>query len=303
MFDQEPTVQHCLVDNRFFLLGLDELYRRAIKPHERGELLKCAQVVAQSLDIAPSDVPIEGYYAEDEALSMYFLLMRALQAVDKNRSGKVEQLSQYHRLQEVTRSPVFGVLQSESESILPRARDALAHALQSTRPDWTIERLTDVAYEASYALDDISLSGLAALTKDTVVIASLRETVVLYIDSIPTGVPPPITYEFEWRVDDFLAAQATRFVEAFADLFHDDLPKPEAVNAESYWRAAQSNRILGRCVTLGFDDRVSPVQNYHWAICQALDGRAVVQEFWSAEIWTTVKYREQLGRQGDCLEF
>ena len=32
-----------IVDNRVFLLGLDELYRETMKTHERNELLRCAK--------------------------------------------------------------------------------------------------------------------------------------------------------------------------------------------------------------------------------------------------------------------
>lgn len=38
-----------IVDNRVFLLDLDELYRESMKTHERKELLRCAQESAQAL--------------------------------------------------------------------------------------------------------------------------------------------------------------------------------------------------------------------------------------------------------------
>ena len=42
-----------VVDDRVFLLGLDEMYRNVIKVHERGELLECASRVAQMLQVEP----------------------------------------------------------------------------------------------------------------------------------------------------------------------------------------------------------------------------------------------------------
>lgn len=36
------STERRVVDNRFFSLGLDGLYRDAMKEHERGELLGCA---------------------------------------------------------------------------------------------------------------------------------------------------------------------------------------------------------------------------------------------------------------------
>lgn len=53
--------EHRIVDNRTFLLGLDYLYRNAMKRHECGELLRCARHVAAALRVAPAAVPVEGY--------------------------------------------------------------------------------------------------------------------------------------------------------------------------------------------------------------------------------------------------
>lgn len=49
-----------IVDNRTFLLGLDKLYRDAMKRHERGELLHCARRVAVALQVAPAAGPVAG---------------------------------------------------------------------------------------------------------------------------------------------------------------------------------------------------------------------------------------------------
>jgi hypothetical protein len=70
-----------VVDNRVFLLGLDELFHAAMKKHESGELLACARFVAAALKVPPADVAIEGYYAEQPALTAYFRLKRGLQEV------------------------------------------------------------------------------------------------------------------------------------------------------------------------------------------------------------------------------
>ena len=60
------------VDNRTFLLGLDELYRAAMKRHERGELLECAREVCMELNLPPANVPVEGYYSENKDLAEQF---------------------------------------------------------------------------------------------------------------------------------------------------------------------------------------------------------------------------------------
>lgn len=302
MFEEKPFIEHCVVDNRVFLLGLDELYRAVVKRHERDELLHCSRLVAQILDVAPADVPIEGYYNEDKALTEYFRIVRALQGVPAGQISRVAQLEEYQRLREVTGSRIFGVSNSESEVLLPKSRDALAYALKYTAPDWKIERLVGAAHEAAHDLDDISLGGLAALAKDAVVMAAVRESVVLYLDIIVGAGPVPTSYEFEWQVDDILAERADRFIQVFAELFHEDLPKPEPKSAAEYWFAAGSNRILGRCVHLGLNNAESPIQHYHWAICRGTHDEIAVQEFWSAEIWTTERYREQMASPDGCIE-
>lgn len=95
-----------IVDNRVFLLGLDELYREAMKEHERDELLGCAKETAKVLSVSGAEVPIEGYYTEDEHLSEYFCLMRALQQVSKSRESELGSIDGYKRLKQVTESPI-----------------------------------------------------------------------------------------------------------------------------------------------------------------------------------------------------
>lgn len=76
-----------ILDNRTFLLGLDYLYRNLMKDHERGELLVCARLVAATLRVAPADVAVEGYYAENKQLTEYFRLIRTLQTLDEDLRG------------------------------------------------------------------------------------------------------------------------------------------------------------------------------------------------------------------------
>ncbi len=66
------AIERRVITNRIFLLGLDELYREAMKQNERGELLACARITAKALSLEPADVPVEGYYSEDDELTEYF---------------------------------------------------------------------------------------------------------------------------------------------------------------------------------------------------------------------------------------
>jgi hypothetical protein len=288
-----------IVDNRTFLLGLDKLYRDAIKPHEQGELLKCARQVAAVLHIPPKDVPVEGYYAEDQRLTEYFCLMRALQAVNQTCSPAVASLPEFQRLLAVTSAPLYGKPLNTGR-LLPAGLDALSRALFDTRPDWSLERLTETACHAAGETDDFSLVGLAARIRDPVVLTATRESVVLYAAVMVGSALRPARPKYMWNVDKDLAEQARRFIEAFRALFGDQLPPPEPKQAERYWHASQNNGILGRCVRLGYNDTLSPVRQYHWAICRSNDHSFRVQEFWHPEVWTTERYRAAIGYAGRC---
>lgn len=80
-----------VVDNRVMVLGLDYLYRESMKQVESTKLLECARQVAKRLHIHPSDIPVEGYYAESPELREYFKLMRALQERPEEDEDRVKQ--------------------------------------------------------------------------------------------------------------------------------------------------------------------------------------------------------------------
>ncbi|MFH5803117.1 hypothetical protein [Alienimonas sp. DA493] len=289
------TAETHVVDDRTFLLGLDELYRRAMKPHERGELLDAARETAAALSVAPATGPVEGYYAEDEALTEYFQLVRALQDVSAGREPEVAGLPGYRRLREVTGSPLFGP-STQTGDLLPAGKDPLSRALGKTFPDdWAVETLTAAAYaEAAADEDDCSLVALAALARDAVPLAALRETAVLYA-AVMAGGSPLVEQqpEYIWSVDETICERAARFVATFNTLFDERLPAPVPEHAERYGSAAKPGRLLGRCVRIGLDDRTDPPRQYHWALRLGAGGLEV-HAFWDEELWTTERYRETL---------
>jgi len=134
-----------VVNNRVFLLGLDELYRESMKGHERDELLHFARETANALSIVPANVPIEGYYSEDKQLTMYFRLMRALQQVPKARESELANVGGFWRLKQVTESPIFG-LPCHGRFLLSAGEDALSVVLKHTFPEWTVDNLTRKAH-------------------------------------------------------------------------------------------------------------------------------------------------------------
>jgi hypothetical protein len=282
-----PVVQQ-VVDNRVMLLGLDELYRTALKGHERTELLVCAQRVSTALHQAPAEVPVEGYYSEDAALTMYFRLMRALQLVALERAPEVEAIPEFRRLLAVTSSPIFG--SPVRECLLPRGRDPLSAALHAVdMAQWSIPLLTAEAAKAARATDDFSLVGLAARAEDPVVLAALRESVVLYAEVVLGSALVIPRFEYVWQVDPALAAAAQRFVDAFNGLFGPELPPPTAKYARIFWHAFAGAEVVGRCVRLGQTN--PPVHYYHWAVCRDREDQLAVHEFWHNEIFTTERYR------------
>jgi hypothetical protein len=283
-----------VVDNRTFLLGLDELYRASIKRHERTELLSCARHVAAALGVAAADVPIEGYYAEDPSLAEYFRLVRALQNVGDGSTAVVEALPEFRRLRDVVSSPIYGRPQP-SGKLIPTGRDALSEALRRSFPTWTVSVLVETAALVAREVDDISLVGLAARAGDPVVLAATRESVVLYAAMIAGSARIKREPTYTWNVEDGLCRSATRFVDTFNALFDEALPAPRAEHAELYWNACQRNRIHGRCVRLGYDDRATPYRHYHWGIRLNGGGGFEVHDFWDAKVWTTDAYRKTLG--------
>jgi hypothetical protein len=244
---RRQTVQR-VVDNRAFLLGLDELYRTGMKPHERTELLEAARAVASKLDVHPDRDPVEGYYAEDARLQEYFRLVRALQRVSESERERVATIPQFVRLLEVVSSPLYGTA-AFNGGLLPQGRDPLSHALLSTTK-WSVSELTERAQQFAKERDDCSLAGLACLARDAVAITTLRDSTVLYFQSITLGRPPIVIYS--WGVDPEIATRAERFVTAFNTLFGERLPSPTPDNAALFGAAYDERAsFVGRCVRIG----------------------------------------------------
>lgn len=279
-----------VVDDKVFLLGLDVLYTEAIRRHESTELLTCARSVASALHLPQvgtvGEVAVEGYYTQDAGLAEYFSLVRSFQDVADARVREVEHLPEFQRLLAITSSPLYGV-PIQGGKLLPMGRDPLSMALHRTAPNWHAAQLVSEAQSLAKEGDDFSLVGLAAIHGDPVVLAALRESVVLYAEPGFIGLPQ---VEFAWRVSHALAERGARFVRTFNDLFAENLAAPIASEAATYWHAYCKNRVEGRCVRLGTD---RPRQlHYHWAVKDGADGRHALEEFWDGSVWTTDRYRK-----------
>lgn len=285
---------YLIVDNRTFLLGLDDLYRDRMQPCESNELLQCAREVASTLDVAKADVPVEGYYHESEELTEYFLLMRALQRVDSVHRSKVGHLDSYQRLYNVATSPMFGK-GGGGPVLFPSGQDVLSLAL-SQKTTWTIPTLTQAAYELALDSDDCSLVALAAIARDAVVLTALRETAVLYANMLDglTSSREELEFIYEWNVDPVLEKRANAFIDCFNQLIDNPLPPARAENVKTFWLACDETAVKGRCVRIARNPLEDEKPNYHWAI-DSQNGELTAVEFWDAEIWTTKRFREKIG--------
>lgn len=279
-----------VVDDRVFLRGLDQLYRDAVMLHERGGLLRSVRTVAQALGVTRADVPVEGYYAKDEKLTEYIQLLRALQLESADRRPEVEGMREFRRLWAVTSSPLYGVVSERDTRLLPIARDPLTIVLNLVG-EWSLKRILDLAHREAQDGDDVSLVALACLTHDAVLLTALRESVVLYGESVRfTRDTREQEWHFEWQVNKEIAQRAARFVATFNELFGEELPEPIAENAQDFYEAGVSWNPSGRCICLAQTD-TDPVRYYHWSIISDADGTLHVEEFWDDMEWTTGQYR------------
>jgi hypothetical protein len=282
-----------LIDNYLFLLGLDHLYRETMKQHESGELLECARQVLQALKLRPDTVPVEGYYHVTSELTEYFLSIRSLQKLNQDRLPTIAKLPEFQRLNQVLGSPIFGIA-VPSAHLFPLIKDPLTMALEKTYPDWTVPNLTASAHAIAQNGKDISLVGLGAWVKNEMMLAALRESIVLYAGIMEMAAMHPPKPRYIWQVDKELAERANLFIETFNRLMKENIPRANPQNAQAYWEAGDQKSIIGRCVRLGGDNSVSPTRYYHWAIRRSHGDSLMVHEFWHHEVWTTERYRNAL---------
>lgn len=279
-----------VITDQVLVLGLDGLYREAMKAQESDALLDCARAVARRLRVSPATGPVEGYYTETPELTEYFQTMRALQECRSERRDILEDSRAFHRLEEVTSSPLFGVSCGRGDSLLPRACDPLFFALESAAPEtYSVAGLAESARRFAVDLEDASLVGLAACTGDPVLIAALRETVVLYAADYSWGIDDQPEVAYRWAVSDPVLERVSGFVTEFNALFAEHLPLPRPEGAPFYWDAYEENDPHGRCVRIAVDPR-RPDGNYHWGVYRVPDGSLAVEEFWSDRLWTTSYY-------------
>ena len=281
-----------VVDNRIFLLGLDALYRAAIKPHERGELREAAVCVAQDLGVGPADLPVGGYYAEDRLLTEYYGLVRSLQGVPEERRCDIRHNEAYLRLKTVSESPIFGT-PARCGYVLERGRDPLYCALEAAT-EFDVKALTREAHDIATETNCFSLGGLAALSKDAVVLAALRESTVLYTFPAILRVPENLRrVRYAWTVDSELEERARHFVNTFNHLFGESLPAPYERNARCFWEACDLDSVAGRCTRLAVNDSRKRNRYYYWAVEGSEAEPLAIRDFWAPDIWTTYRYRAE----------
>ena len=261
-----------------------------MREHEEGELLDCARDLVNTYNIDIQEVPIEGYYYETEKLAEYFKIIRTLQNTKIDDPGLSESQS-YQRLYQVYNAPMHGLDKAIEEGVLPKNEEVLYKALNQVRP-WQQESLVEASYEIAVNSEEYSLTALAALTKDVVVLAATRETTVLLNLLAAGGIPEePPQYIFKWEVDTLLEQRAQKFVSDFNRLFNESLPMPCSGNAEAYYSSDNIFKAIGRCVCIGIDPETNLY--YHWAIAEK-NYEVIVNEFWDNELRTTEWYKSKM---------
>ncbi len=282
-----------IVDNRTFLLGLDELYRTAVKRYEQETLLPHARTLTDLLQVIPTKCPIEGYYAETPELTEYFYLVRAMQSLPAISPPDVYAPVSYQVLSAFMRSPIFGPFH-ESDGLLPRSHDSLFLALRETAPNWSLNRVIHTAQQVAHANDDISMVGLAARSGDSVALTALYESTVMREEITHFGFETSPHTPYVWMVDDELVESAQRFIAALNMFIPNALPTAAPEHAATFFKAFLNNDVIGRCVRIGTTTACHN-RHYYWALCAATDydGRVSIDVdiFWSDQLWTTTMYR------------
>jgi hypothetical protein len=284
---QRRTVNR-VVDNRVFILGLAELYRTAITPHEHKELLPAARAVAARLGVAPDPVPLEGHYGHDKKLTEYFRLVRTLQRTGDHEKSRPE-MPEFALLEDVFSSPLFGAAFVKGP-LLPIGMDPIAFVMINN-VERSAQTVMDVATKVARQTDDFSLVGMACLARDPVAIVALRDPVRIPYEGATFGNAPIPTYA--WQVDPEIAERAERFIATFLALFGEELPEPTPENADLYGASFfEQSGYLGRCVRISLTE--STKGHYYWGIFAGDDGKPRIHEFWSHEPWDTQRYRQAM---------
>ncbi|MGP1387735.1 MAG: hypothetical protein ACTS2F_29625 [Thainema sp.] len=286
-------VDICVVTDDIFLLALDDFFRDKMKFIESNELLECARNIASELGIEPKDCPVEGYYHETPELTEYFKLVRRLQDIDSSSKSKViRSKNNLERLSRVCGSKVFGQPDKDRSGLLPRRKDVVAKSLEKLAPDWNLNKVIEEA-KALCSDDDCSLVGMACAFGSPYVVAALRETAALYTAMMLGCAMEELEYTYKWEVSEKLEQLANSFIQVVKQDMGFRIPSASACNAEKYYKRGEKADIVGRCIAIGLNDAVEPVQYYHWGI-RWVDGKYEVEEFWNIDLWTTERYRKSI---------
>lgn len=279
------------INNRNLILALDYLYRENMKFFEVKKLLPAATKLVELLSLSVADVPVEGYYVENEDLTEYFLKVKTLQNCKNGEERRVENEDSYKILSKTLSSEIFGY--GQKSGFFPQRLDSLYYALMDIPVDnWKVLTLTEAAYKFSDKNNDISLVGIAASLRDSVVLTALRESVALYGAVVAGCAMEQPTIRYKWNVDPELENKVNQFIDKFNLLTGSSVKNAKSDNVEYFYEAFEENEIAGRCIFIGFDDRKDPIENYHWAIKYSQTG-FFVDDFWSGEIWTTQRYENE----------
>lgn len=280
--DAKTSGVESLSDARF-VIGLDELFRESMKAFEVNTLLPLARRVHEKVGGGIPDVPIEGYYTESAELREYFCTVRKLQNTEVEKVP-AEASADLARLSRVLSSRAFGRRRGTTVA-LPLLTNPLTEALLRV-PEWTIDSLM-TASKGALLDTDVCLVSVAIETGDPVCVCATRETLALEL-LLAAGTTP----QARWDVSPAVAERAQKFIDTLQADTNIALPAAVAENASSYWAAAQSAEINGRCIAIG-QAEIGSQPYYHWRI-EGFGASAKVVDFWADHIVTTAEIRGRL---------
>lgn len=268
------------INDRQFVLGLDDLFREHMKAFEVSTLLPLARRIDRGVGGPIPDVPVEGYYTESNELREYFTIVRKLQNTE---AGKVpaDALADLSTLSRVLSSRAFGRIQ-QTTAALPLLSNPLNAALLRV-PEWTIDNLMSASI-AALQDSDACLVSVAIQTADPVCVCATRETLALEL-LLAAG----LTSRATWGVSPAVAQRAQKLIETLRADTGIVLPQAVPESADVYWAAAQTAETNGRCVAIG-QAEMRPDPYYHWRI-EGEGATAKVIDFWDDHIVTTADIR------------
>lgn len=283
-----PTITKKITDSDFYYM-IENQIRDVIPKYETGVLLPAAERILSLSGIKKEELkeyPIEGYYYKNNALRLYFTIIRNLQ-MNTSLFLKVRRDTEdFDLLLYMTNTPLFGKVRSYpvpgfEYAPLRRRYDLVTLAMEdkeffdlnSARP-WTIDTIMKAC--SRHSSGNPNLVEFAWLTGDPKCVCAGAETNALYrmIGMISGCLFSETIYE--WCVSPKVEVFGRRLVDAYNKHFGCSMQTPTIFNHS--WKKEPE---LPRVACLG--EVLYTKENYFWI----LDLNGDLTEKYTTEFLTT----------------